>query len=70
MRADGTALYHTGTPKQEFPENAGWFQGIKGRKGRPARAGRLAENIGNNLTFFDFWIRLSYNLHIFKRAEA
>jgi hypothetical protein len=23
MRADGTALYHTGTPKQKFPEGAG-----------------------------------------------
>jgi len=23
MRADGTAFYHTGTPKREFPEGTG-----------------------------------------------
>jgi hypothetical protein len=44
MRADGTALYHRGTPKQEFPQDAGWFQISRGGGGRPARAGRLTED--------------------------
>jgi hypothetical protein len=45
VRADGTAWHHNWSPRQKFPQDAGWISGYQGRGGGASKGRRLGREL-------------------------